>query len=370
MHNAQPPAQHTSTPTTSSTRLMELDLLRFFAAMLVLLFHYAFAGDQLGETNTQLPDWLRNISLYGFLGVDLFFVISGFVIALSSSHGSTRRFVFDRLVRLYPAFFAAVVLTMLVREYLGPADDTVSIRDFALNLTLFAGIFEQSLDIELVDGVYWSLMVELQFYFLFMLIMLTKLHKHLDSVLTGWLALTLASDYLAFPDWLDTLLILEWSPYFIAGAMFQQIYRHGPSAWRISVIAITLYLAIDYGIWRSETFYNGFYDYNFDNKTTGLLIGGIYLLFVLLVSNSLQKLRHPVLFWLGAMTYPVYLLHQNIGYIAIDRLQGTFSDAQALAISAAGILMLSLLVHLILERGLARSIRNWGHRKMLAQDAR
>ena len=65
-------------------RFYEIDLLRFVAAFAVVLFHYTFRGAA-GEafTSVAYPE-LAGITKYGCLGVDLFFIISGFVILMTS----------------------------------------------------------------------------------------------------------------------------------------------------------------------------------------------------------------------------------------------------------------------------------------------
>jgi len=347
----------------SATRLTEIDLLRFFAAMAVLLFHYAFAGNNTGDMQLPIPDALEAAATYGYLGVDLFFLISGFVIALSAQRGTPLRFLLDRLIRLYPAFLVAVLLTALVRTLWGSADDDISIRNLLLNLSLFAGIFEDRLDLEFVDGVYWSLMVELQFYGLVLLALLLGLGRHLQPLMLGWLAITLASDYLSLPGWLDRLLLLEWSPYFIAGALFHEVQRRGLNPLRGVAIALCLYLSVRYAIWRLE-FYNEFYNYEFEPMAVSGIVIGLYLLFMLLSSGALRPLRHPWLIWLGGLTYPLYLLHQNIGYITFRRFDALAAPIPLFWSLTAGMLLLALGVHLLVERGLGQRLRRAAHRRL------
>ncbi|EAQ8060912.1 acyltransferase, partial [Salmonella enterica] len=84
-------------------RINEIDLLRFVAAMAVVFFHYAFRGYAADGMSIMPYPSLAPVSKYGFLGVQLFFMISGFVILMSASHGSIQNFTISRMVRLYPA---------------------------------------------------------------------------------------------------------------------------------------------------------------------------------------------------------------------------------------------------------------------------
>ena len=90
-----------------SGRLYELDLLRFIAAFAVLLFHYSFRGYAKDHYTVMPYLSIAPVTKYGYLGVSLFFLISGFVILMTASSGSTRHFVISRLVRLYPAFWVS-----------------------------------------------------------------------------------------------------------------------------------------------------------------------------------------------------------------------------------------------------------------------
>lgn len=66
-----------------SARVPELDLLRFIAALSVVLFHFCAAPLVHGSVDRALFDVLGVAARYGYLGVELFFLISGFVIIMS-----------------------------------------------------------------------------------------------------------------------------------------------------------------------------------------------------------------------------------------------------------------------------------------------
>ncbi|WP_426625934.1 acyltransferase family protein [Leifsonia sp. McL0607] len=91
-------------------RLALLDILRLVAALAVLFFHWLFWAPTHGATAFESTPvtWL---AAYGFLGVQLFFIISGFVIFLSASGRTAFAFATGRATRLYPAFWAGVLLT-------------------------------------------------------------------------------------------------------------------------------------------------------------------------------------------------------------------------------------------------------------------
>src|SRR5688572_28370593 len=90
-------------PPPQSGRMPALDLLRFLAAAAVMLYHYGFRGSAGADRYLEFRfDALGPVCRYGYLGVPLFFMISGFVILMSAVGKSPREFVATRAARLYP----------------------------------------------------------------------------------------------------------------------------------------------------------------------------------------------------------------------------------------------------------------------------
>jgi len=85
-------------------RIYQIDLFRFIAAFAVVLYHYLYRGYAAGNMSLLRFDGVGEYFRYGYLGVDLFFIISGFVIAFSIKHLSLRKFFNSRFKRLYPIF--------------------------------------------------------------------------------------------------------------------------------------------------------------------------------------------------------------------------------------------------------------------------
>jgi peptidoglycan/LPS O-acetylase OafA/YrhL len=118
-------------------RLAGLDLLRLLAALAVVLFHYAYTGPTRGSSSAAFPE-LAGIAKYGFLGVDLFFVISGLVIACSVDGRSWHAFARARFLRLYPGHLVCMTATALVLATLGSGLTPVTFAQWAANLTMVA----------------------------------------------------------------------------------------------------------------------------------------------------------------------------------------------------------------------------------------
>jgi peptidoglycan/LPS O-acetylase OafA/YrhL len=92
-------------------RVPALDLLRLVAVFGVIFFHYGFRGPTaFNVTHVALPE-LAWIGRYGFLGVPVFFVISGFMIAYSAEGRTATTFAIARFSRIYPCFLFCMTLT-------------------------------------------------------------------------------------------------------------------------------------------------------------------------------------------------------------------------------------------------------------------
>ena len=84
----------------------------------MVIYHYTFSGHARHLIPIAFPE-ISVVSRYGYLGVDMFFTISGFVVLLSAWGRRPRDFVISRVVRLYPAFWTAVTITAVVVILLG-----------------------------------------------------------------------------------------------------------------------------------------------------------------------------------------------------------------------------------------------------------
>lgn len=132
-------------------RLIALDLVRFFAAFSVVIYHYTYSYESNSFTT------LSEFTKFGHLDVPLFFIISGYVIALSVTSRSAFEFAISRFVRLYPAFWVGIAFTVLVVSVRG--ENQYSIGQIAASLTMLG----KYLGYENIDYVYWIVQEELKF---------------------------------------------------------------------------------------------------------------------------------------------------------------------------------------------------------------
>jgi peptidoglycan/LPS O-acetylase OafA/YrhL len=145
-----------------------------------VFYHYTFRGYRVDRLSSMPYPALAPVAMYGRLGVKIFFMISGFVILITAASGSMERFFISRIVRLHPCFWVYCTLTFLGTLLAGGYHHPAPFRVYLLNMTMLSGFF----GVPSIDGVYWSLFVELQFYFLVLLAGRSAGHRYFYA--HGW----------------------------------------------------------------------------------------------------------------------------------------------------------------------------------------
>jgi len=289
-------------------RYYELDLLRFVAAFSVLLFHYSFRGFAADHVSDLSYPWLAPVTKYGYLGVDLFFLISGFVILMTASSGSKRQFAVSRIVRLYPAYWVCCTATFLVLLMAAKRRYVPTVPEYLVNMTMLNGF----VGIPSVDSVYWSLAVEMKFYLLVFLVLLARQIHRAKHLLGAWLVLYLVTTLWPI-KYVSYFLIPEFAPYFIAGAMFFLIAREGLDFYKIFVVAVC-YLAVASHAVQQLPELSAHYRTHYSALAVCAAQAVFFIVFFLIATGRTRALAGQKLVTLGALTYPLYLIHQNIGF--------------------------------------------------------
>lgn len=345
-----------------AARLGSIDLLRFAAAAAVLLFHFTFFRD----STHRYPDWLTDVTRYGYLGVDLFFVISGFVVLMSAWQRTPSAFLASRGARLYPAYWIGVTLATVVVVVAGLA--TVRPGQYVANMTMFQAWLGQ----ENIDPVYWTLRAELTFYlYLLVLLMIGLTRTRLLVVMWVWLALSALWSLVEPGGPIGTIgtkaLMPASSHYFVIGMALFLWHRFGRSwAAALLVLAGVTRILVEAPRFAAEEALQA-------GRPVPAAPAVVVACLVVVVMWWVADGRAPALerrwvLLLGALTYPLYLVHDQVG-VAVYR---EFGDANAwlvLAVLTAGVLLLAYLVHRLVERPVARPFRRRLARSLRPLDA-
>lgn len=283
----------------STSRLIEIDALRGIAAMSVVLFHFT----------TRLNELYPHTSSAGFsvpsghYGVNLFFVISGFVIFMTLERTACARdFWLCRFCRLFPSYWVAIAATFTICHFLGLPGKLVDLRTAIANVAMVHGLF----GVAHVDGVYWTLEVEMLFYCGMFVLYRLRWMKHAHWVFCAFMVLRLAH-YVAvqhggngIPWIVYRILILQYLPWFSLGVAVFIFTNHAQHRARQGAMVMSGLAATT--LWICES------------ATMGALSVVFASLVYLAARGQLFFLRLGPLVWLGFISFPLYLLHQNIGW--------------------------------------------------------
>lgn len=359
-HTAEPSHRRTSTANAlrqtifkapHQHRFAGLDLLRLFAALAVVLFHFGYAGAGRGMMQTSFPV-LAGPAQYGFLGVDLFFLISGFVIAASAQGRTWREFTLSRLLRLYPAYVACMTVTALVL-LLANGSPTVSAQLWLANLTMLA----PALGHPFMDGAYWSIVIEIIFYgWVAVLVAAGIFERRLMTILAVWLALAFLNECFFQSRALRLALCTEYAALFASGILFQRIM----AGERRNIAWLLLGFAFGLGAmhaFETERIFARLYGDTISLPVLFVLHAGIYGLFLAALAASRWIPASRTILAIGALTYPLYLVHQQAGYLLIDTLSATTGAAPALALTVALLIAFAHVVSTWIEPAARRTLR-------------
>lgn len=327
-------------------RLSELDALRGLGALCVLIFHYSTRFHELFPQAAHVP--------FSFPGgnyrVLLFFTISGFAIFFTLDRIHTvGDFVVNRFARLYPAYLTAMMLTLGV-EYLAHATRLlIGPAAILANVTMLQGFAFMPE----VDGAYWTLTVEIAFYFCMIALWKFVGLRRLEPALAGWLALRwLWWLWPDMPERLIMLLVLRYAPFFILGMLAYRLWSGQRTAWQQAPYAALALLSLA------------------TMETWDVALMGVVLLvtFLALIRGRLRFLAFRPLLWLGGISYSFYLIHQHVGFVVMLELaQAGYSPWIGFAAAFLVALSLGFAINRLVERPAAEAILGWWKRRRHAR---
>jgi peptidoglycan/LPS O-acetylase OafA/YrhL len=267
-------------------RIKHIDALRGLAALLVTIFHITGSSGLTKQTASYFS--------FGWVGVDIFFVISGFILPYSmmKTHYKIKAFgifILKRVIRVYPAYIISigigVVMAIITGRYLYPKESII------LHILLLNNLFPYPS----VSPVFWTLTIEFQFYLLVGLLFYYFSKSNISSLIliTALVACSLYVNNASY--------ILRWFPFFALGILIfnKRMTNMPPILFWIFSAAIWFVIAKVHGLPQ--------------------LIASIFaLLFILYAKAEKQTLFNRIILWLGTISYSLYLVHWEIGRAAVN----------------------------------------------------
>ena len=364
-------------PATARAAIPDLPALtgiRAIAAAMVLFLHLNQAIPNAGLGGLAFVH-------YGYLGVDVFFVLSGFIIShvysrelAALSAGRYGRYLWYRVARLYPVH-AAVLLVLIVMvlamQAAGLQPNNPANWDFTALLWQFTLTHAWGVTPEATwNGPAWSISLEFLAYLLFPLfLLLVRPFRHPVAAAAAAVALAaaFAALFLAFEWRIKTAqvggaAIVRVLIEFGIGCLFYRAWQVWPKAraWDgVAVLALAGFLGLTYA------------------RLPDLAAMPLLALFVFAVALSAGPVRRflasPVLVWLGEISYAVYMVHFTVILVALRGLQWTGLDQAGqgvslllLAAAVAVVVILAALAHHFVERPARRWLRRLARRQTAA----
>ena len=350
--------------------LINVQFLRFAAAMLVVFYH---TSAHVRASGVEQGIFFSISEAVGFAGVDIFFVISGFIMAYTTQSivgiREGWRFARRRMARIYSGYWPFFLLALLLYFWINPA------RIDAVDLTRSAFLWPAN---KLLIAVAWTLIFEMFFYLLYtLLIMLSGdkrqlLTRLLLIFIICWTVFAQYQRHAYDPGNLEQLSLAEYytlSPFmaeFLGGALLATYLRdhEGSHGWVWLLVGVILFLA---GGWVNNQVFQGYIERGY-HVFYRVLVFGIPSLFILtgLVRLEHKEIKAPLRFSIvaGGASYAIYLSHtlflslsQHLGFNAYAGGLGSTQAKMLFLAYSALILIISMLYFRILEQPLHRSFK-------------
>jgi len=283
-----------------------LQVARGIAALLIVLFH----------TDLNLKLYIGQNELFGFwnfglIGVDFFFVLSGFIIYwVYSSDKRKEKSIFlyikKRIIRIYPPYLI-ITFALLVAYNVFP-----TFSNSGRNISVLASLFlipSESFSPALI--VSWTLMHELLFYFVFITFLISTKYFRIVSFLWAGLILVLnLSSSLLVKN------ILYLNPYnleFLFGIIAAIIVKKQKSSLLHLIFGFSiliLFVCIHNGDFGKNIYFNGLF--------TRVVLGTCFMLIITGLYSIESKVRYSkALIFFGTASYSIFLIHSPIISILI-----------------------------------------------------
>jgi peptidoglycan/LPS O-acetylase OafA/YrhL len=304
--------------------LVNLQLLRFLAALPVITYHL---GPHVWASGIERGGLLHYVQLFGFGGVDVFFVISGFIMWHTTHDergpAAAWRFLRRRVARVYSGYWPFLLLAIVLWFWFHP--QILEERNWTLSALLLSNPFASMSQLDpatLILPVAWTLIYEVYFYFAFFLLIA---FRQKGGIATIWLALLVvaitgihaeyegvfAPGRLANASMVHALYLSPMCAEFLLGCLIGEFYRRRRLGWPLAWLGLGLAMLV------AITWINAYW-------LQGNLILGQYLplrvllmsvaassfvLWVLALDQQGKQFLPRVSLLLGGSSYALYLSH-------------------------------------------------------------
>ncbi|MGF0117207.1 acyltransferase family protein [Promicromonospora sp. Marseille-Q5078] len=348
------PSPRRVAPAAGRPRLAALDGLRFLAAMAVLAYHYVAVNHSAwgARTEDSFPN-LQPVAAFGSFGVQLFFVISGFVILMSAWGRDVRSFAASRVGRLFPAYWLSVAAVVLLLVVVAPGTKAVGIPETAANLTMV----QRAFGVQDIESVYWTLWAELRFYVLVAILLAVGMTRNRIVAFAAIWPVVAAIAVRSESTLWSTVLVGTDAPLFAGGMVLYLLTKERRSLVLWLVLGLNVALAGVISGHSQALRIATSTDVTVGPQTYWIAIVTCFVLVALVALTRLDRLSWRWLTVVGALTYPLYLLHSSWGQWLIGKTSPHLPAAVTFAAVTVVMLAAAYLVHRFVERPFGPRLR-------------
>ena len=281
-------------------RINQIDVLRGIAIIFVVCFH--FMWHESPEYLLRDDNWSLELASYGWTGVDIFFIVSGFCIAMTIEKiPNIFEFYLRRFARIYPAYVFCGLITLIFFTFFDLPGKEVDWFTGFMNL-VFANIIP-SFNFQYIDGIYWALIIELKFYVIFGLIYYTC--KDLNKSIFFWTILVICLNAVLLIDNNLILSLSSISPHanlFLVGIICYNFKKINLKYKIVLIILSLLNIFINERYAENQLYFM-------------ILILSTFLFLKLDINLKINFISR-----IGLISYSWYLIHNAVGLIIIREL--------------------------------------------------
>ncbi|HFJ0173560.1 TPA: acyltransferase family protein [Escherichia coli] len=333
-------------------KIKSLQVMRGIAALIVVMFHYNYFLKE----GSAFIDIYNSLFSWGVIGVDIFFVISGFIMIYTTTnlkHGfaSSRKFLMNRLLRILPVYYFGLIIAFLV----GGAMSIFHYHDKLVNIisALTFTVYRNDITPHYIDdgslyNIRWTLNYEMYFYLVFSICLFFRF-RLLALAAWGLVAVVIAPVLSGFTPSLSTHgyafekplyglltnpLILEFLIGVVCAYAFIALKKYHHS---IKVNLLFAVAALLTAIYLIDGLINGYVHAVYIPST---IVVGFFLFSLCMAEPLIKKYIPNFLVRLGDISFSLYLLHTLVGILLFKRIGGLYtSDSYKILVVGIAVLI-------------------------------
>tara|TARA_B100001063_G_scaffold246464_1_gene285798 strand:+ start:272 stop:1294 length:1023 start_codon:yes stop_codon:yes gene_type:complete len=320
-------------------RIENIDILRGVAIIFIVLYHYTahYSPDYLFRSD----NWSSDITKHLWVGVDIFFILSGYCIAMTIFQSQNYiEFLMRRFARIYPAYVFCGLITLIFYSFFDLPGREVDWYTGFMNF-IFAN-FVPGLNFQYIDGVYWMLIVELKFYIFFGMIYF--FFKDLNKSIISWVVFSILLNIIILFDDNIARTITSISPHanwFLVGLMIFSLKEKKLLTYFLTIIFVISNIVVN-------------------ERFIGYELSFIFIVFFIwLVLKLKLNLRLRLISKIGLISFSWYLLHNSIGIIMIREINKLGVENFSVIIATISTLLMAAISFKFIELPMKKNIVVW-----------